>query len=629
MSPTLRIVALVALALLPSVVARAEYIYVSHLEVIACNEVGTCDWNVFCIPDGTDGPLTRGAVDTGGELPIHSRTGEFDSFPIDLSVWVSETDIGTFDQVDDLRLLGDLVGKRTVTIKEPGPRAVWISGDEGTVVLHVVAVSDEEKAAEERRYMGVFHHNLEPSELSTSFFGYDPTEMTLFRNVRNARDYLHVDGESYWTWEGRRHIGIFRPGSGGNHWVVGRTWDQFAGIIRILRDDYGMRPIDIDTFTEGSTRLYSGLFAPGENSIVWRSLTLQQLRLWTDALNEHGSALVDVEPWMINGEVRFTAVAHPGGAVGQSVAFGDDTDFLIEWVERTNAGQTLVDVETIMVGETRHYVGLFSHRPQGQAIITAQSYAQFVARTSQLREAGYELVDIEVYSGGIDDPIDQMSFPRKGIDAPASTANFDANEFAKLRQSLGSQRPTRDELAAATEVEITQNFRRGDVNNDAVVDMADTLSVLRYLFDKDGEPSCMAAVDANGDGAVDLSDGLTILDYLYIGNARLPAPGPRHCGPVPGAGLGCTRSRCASSRTALVGPSPEELVKVGFDTIGELPSTEVGEAVDPTPAPNPPVGENPGRKPPVGPTPVGDPAPGGFGVVDPRLRPIGKGLTLR
>ena len=73
-------------------------------------------------------------------------------------------------------------------------------------------------------------------------------------------------------------------------------------------------------------------------------------------------------------------------------------------------------------------------------------------------------------------------------------------------------------------------FMRGDVNADRLVDIADAVCVLGYLFGGAGEPCkisvprCLESADASDDGRVDLADAIVILAYLFQGIARLPAP---------------------------------------------------------------------------------------------------------
>jgi hypothetical protein len=80
---------------------------------------------------------------------------------------------------------------------------------------------------------------------------------------------------------------------------------------------------------------------------------------------------------------------------------------------------------------------------------------------------------------------------------------------------------------------------RGDANGDAIVDIADPVETLGYLFGG-GSALCLDAADSNDDGEVDVADPVRTLGYLFSGG---PAPPP----PFPGCGddttpdtFGCT-----------------------------------------------------------------------------------------
>jgi len=68
-------------------------------------------------------------------------------------------------------------------------------------------------------------------------------------------------------------------------------------------------------------------------------------------------------------------------------------------------------------------------------------------------------------------------------------------------------------------------FIRGDSNSDGIVDIADPLFSLAYLFGQGPSPVCMDAADANDDGKIDISDAIATLDFLFAGGT-LPAPNP-------------------------------------------------------------------------------------------------------
>ncbi len=67
-------------------------------------------------------------------------------------------------------------------------------------------------------------------------------------------------------------------------------------------------------------------------------------------------------------------------------------------------------------------------------------------------------------------------------------------------------------------------FRRGDANADSVLDIADAIFTLSYLFADGPAPPCLDAADANDDGAVDIADAIAVLSHLFAGAGPLPEP---------------------------------------------------------------------------------------------------------
>ncbi|HNR98510.1 MAG TPA: dockerin type I repeat-containing protein [Planctomycetota bacterium] len=82
-------------------------------------------------------------------------------------------------------------------------------------------------------------------------------------------------------------------------------------------------------------------------------------------------------------------------------------------------------------------------------------------------------------------------------------------------------------------------FVRGDVNADGIVDVADVIAFLNYLFRGGRRPPCMEAANLNDDGAANLADIIYALAYTFRDGPAPKAPFPG-CGPDPSGGsLGC------------------------------------------------------------------------------------------
>jgi len=64
---------------------------------------------------------------------------------------------------------------------------------------------------------------------------------------------------------------------------------------------------------------------------------------------------------------------------------------------------------------------------------------------------------------------------------------------------------------------------RGDLNHDGVIDIADLVYMVDWMFAGGPPPPCPKEADLNGDGVVDIADLVYLVDYMFTGG---PAPAP-------------------------------------------------------------------------------------------------------
>lgn len=67
-------------------------------------------------------------------------------------------------------------------------------------------------------------------------------------------------------------------------------------------------------------------------------------------------------------------------------------------------------------------------------------------------------------------------------------------------------------------------FIRGDVNDDATVNIADPIALLDNLFLGGPAPPCADAADGNDDETLNITDPIAILDFLFVTGIALPPP---------------------------------------------------------------------------------------------------------
>jgi len=94
---------------------------------------------------------------------------------------------------------------------------------------------------------------------------------------------------------------------------------------------------------------------------------------------------------------------------------------------------------------------------------------------------------------------------------------------------------------------VGEIFRRGDVNGDGGVNIADAVALLNALFvPGSSQPECLDSADVNDDSGLNVADAVTLLNALFVpGSAPPPDPGPFDCGIDPSDdGLDCVLYIC-------------------------------------------------------------------------------------
>jgi hypothetical protein len=67
--------------------------------------------------------------------------------------------------------------------------------------------------------------------------------------------------------------------------------------------------------------------------------------------------------------------------------------------------------------------------------------------------------------------------------------------------------------------EDLQPYTRGDVNKDGIIDVADVMYLINYLFIGGSAPDPMWLGDATCDDVVDVADVMYLINYLFIGGS--------------------------------------------------------------------------------------------------------------
>lgn len=77
---------------------------------------------------------------------------------------------------------------------------------------------------------------------------------------------------------------------------------------------------------------------------------------------------------------------------------------------------------------------------------------------------------------------------------------------------------------------LRDRFIRGDCNDEGIVNIADGIFLLSYLFEKGTAPGCAGACDTNSDGPIQLADAIYLFSYLFQKGPVPGNPSPPNCG---------------------------------------------------------------------------------------------------
>jgi hypothetical protein len=102
----------------------------------------------------------------------------------------------------------------------------------------------------------------------------------------------------------------------------------------------------------------------------------------------------------------------------------------------------------------------------------------------------------------------------------AAAADFDGDgdpDIASVQWAAGT-------LAVFENLACPVRFRRGDPNADDVMNIADAITILSFLFAGGGALECSDSADANDDGIVNVADAIYVLAHLFDTGPLPPAP---------------------------------------------------------------------------------------------------------
>jgi CubicO group peptidase (beta-lactamase class C family) len=226
-----------------------------------------------------------------------------------------------------------------------------------------------------------------------------------FFNSTAAQGYMMIDSERHEIDGQLRHSSVWQYNSDGRAWVSrsNLTSAQFSEYWQEY-SDAGMRLIDQDAYPVNGEIRYAGIWMENVENLGWYSYRNQTSAEFSEqfaAKSRDGFMMVDVEAYQLDGQQRYSQIW-----VQNTTGLG--------WIERRNMtsqqyadyfdeyaaeGMRVFDLESYQIDGQQRYAAIWVENTNGRGWyayrdMTAQQYSN---RWFQLRDAGYRVIDFEVY----------------------------------------------------------------------------------------------------------------------------------------------------------------------------------------------------------------------------------------
>ncbi|HYH45132.1 MAG TPA: hypothetical protein VEG34_05555 [Thermoanaerobaculia bacterium] len=404
--------ALGALTLLAAVPAAAQTgsLRFDRLTVETCNEMGSCEVRLACkLGNGAEVQLIPEVVIAPEAFFGINRTEAVARYPVTVSCRVWEDD-GIFGSS------WEEVGSGSLTVPAGGTYELELGNAEQVqVVLQISADSLEgppgggrataapaasrggkakpAAAPAGRRYSGTFRAN--PDTGHAVVLGLDGAAFRSRYKDWTGKGLRLVDFETYVEGKTRRWNGIFRSGKEGHELVTDLEWEPFKAKYEELQDK-GQKLIDLETYVDGKKRLFAALYRETPDpASLWVG---EEEKVFINKVNEftgQGLRLIDVEAYRSGNKLLYAGAFLKGiGSFGLSSG--------MEWPalqaktnDATGKGQRLADFESYEDGKKRLYVGVYRGGSDKSELAGDLAWADFESRWKQLTGQGLRLVDLE------------------------------------------------------------------------------------------------------------------------------------------------------------------------------------------------------------------------------------------
>jgi len=206
-----------------------------------------------------------------------------------------------------------------------------------------------------------------------------------------------IDIETYLNGSTRYWDGLFKKEATKSEIVTDLDLDAFNTKWNELSNK-GFRLIDIETYKTGSkARQWSGVFVNGSGKhALFRNFETTDFGNKRDELTKQGYKLIDIEAYEDDGELYWAGVWTEGndGLLNRNMT---DSQFSAKHKDWESKGYRIIDVETYIFKNKRYWAGIWEKSTENQKINRNLNYCKILDKNSIWEKEGYEMQDLEIY----------------------------------------------------------------------------------------------------------------------------------------------------------------------------------------------------------------------------------------
>lgn len=193
----------------------------------------------------------------------------------------------------------------------------------------------------------------------------------------------------------------------------GRAWRETRNMslatfenLQVERRDAGYRMIDQEVYELGSNTYYAGIWIENSEDLAWANyydVTSSQFSSLFTHYSGLGYLIIDVDAYVIDGELLYSAIWVDNV---ENLAWHEWRNLSSEeFSEKFNQYQDqyrMIDVESYRFGGNQYYAGIWVENVNGRgwAEWRGMTSKAFGEKWSELRDAGYRLIEFEAYPTG-------------------------------------------------------------------------------------------------------------------------------------------------------------------------------------------------------------------------------------